>query len=138
MPGMLSERTMGFYAKGRIKYLLKRYYMYKAGPSDTIEDISGALETFRIQMADTKAEYEPHDAVMAIALISTVDDPAFDTTKQLLERDPNLTLETAKEALKATEQRLKIEKKTPPTRKLTKQAPREETDHRRNAIIVKS
>ena len=89
---------------------MKRFYTYKAGSSDSIDDIAGALETLRVQIADIKSEFEPHDALMAIALMSAVEDPAFDTTKLLLEREPELTLEATKEALKATEQRLKFEK----------------------------
>ena len=44
---------------------------------------------------------------MAVALMSAVEDPAYETTKHLLEREPELTLEATKEALKATEHRLK-------------------------------
>lgn len=103
------KKVHGVYAKGRINYLLKRFYTYKAGPSYSIDDISGALETLRIQSADIKAEYKPHDTLMAVALISAVEDPAFDTAKALLEQNSELTLETTKETLKATEQKLKIE-----------------------------
>lgn len=48
--------------------------------------------------------------MMAVALLTAVEDPAYNTTKELLEQDSELTLEVAKEALKATEQKLKIEK----------------------------
>lgn len=59
---------------------MKRFYTYKARPSDNIDDIAGALKTLRIHI-DIKAEYEPHDALMAIALISSVEDPSFDIAK---------------------------------------------------------
>lgn len=88
---------------------MRRFYTYKTGPNDSIDNISGALEILQIQIADIKAEYEPHDALMAVALISAVEDLAFDTAKTLLEQNLELTLEAAKETLKATEQKLKIE-----------------------------
>ncbi|MCJ1469153.1 hypothetical protein MMC07_007786 [Pseudocyphellaria aurata] len=104
------KKVHGVYVKGRINHLLKRFYTYKARPSDTIDDILGALKTLRIQIADIKAEYEPHDGLMAVALLTAVEDSAYDTIKELLERDSELSLEVAKEALKTTEQKLRIKK----------------------------
>lgn len=109
--GEALKKVYGVYAKRRIVYLLKQFYTYRAGPTNTIDDIAGALETLQIQIADIKPEYKPHDILIAVALISAVEDTAFDTVKALLEQDSELTLETAKKALKRTEQRIKIELK---------------------------
>lgn len=91
----------------RINFLLKRFHNYRPGSNDTVDDIAAALESLRLGIADIKAEYAPPGPVMAITLMCTIEGPAYETTKHLLEREPELTLEAAKEALKSIKERLK-------------------------------
>ena len=102
-----TKKVHGFHAKERIDFLLKRFYNYRPGPNDAVDNIAAALESLRLEIADIKAEYAPPGPVMAITLMSAIEDPAYETTKHLLEREPELTLEAAKEALKSMEEHLK-------------------------------
>ena len=90
--------------------MLKQFFAYKAGSGNSIDKIAAALENLQIQIANIKPKCKPFDTLMAIALMNTTEDPAFNTTKQLLEQEPELTLKATKKALKATEQQLQIEK----------------------------
>ena len=104
------KKVHGVQAKGRINLLLKRFHTYKAGPDESIDDIATALENIKLEIADIKETHEPQDSLVAIALMSAIEDPAYDTAKFLLERESDLTLEVAKESLKAVQQKLKDEK----------------------------
>lgn len=97
----------GIHAKRRVNFLLKRFQHYRPGPNDTVESTAAALHSLRIEIADIKTEYAPPDPAMAITRMSAIEDPAYETTKNLLEREPELTLEAAKEALKSMEEPLK-------------------------------
>ena len=94
----------------RINFLLKKFYNYKAGPGDSIDDVTTDLENLKLEIADIKEGHEPSEAMVAIALMCAIDDPAYDTVKFLLEREADLTVELTKESLKAVQQKLRHEK----------------------------
>ncbi|MCJ1268936.1 hypothetical protein MMC22_008824 [Lobaria immixta] len=90
--------------------LKKKFYNYKAGPRDSIDDVATDLENLKLEIADIKEGHEPSEALVAIALMCAIDDPAYDTAKLLLEREADLMVELSKESLKAVQQKLRHEK----------------------------
>lgn len=101
------KKVHGIQAKGRINLLLKRFHTYKASPDESVDDVASALENLKIEIGDIEPDHEPPNSLVAIALMSAIEDPAYDTAKFMLERESDLTLEVAKEQLKAVQQKLK-------------------------------
>ncbi|MCJ1268686.1 hypothetical protein MMC22_008574 [Lobaria immixta] len=82
-----------------------------SGPNKSINNIVTALENIKLEIADIQKTHKLQDFLVVIALISAIEDPAYNIAKFLLEQESDLTLEVAKESLKVVQQKLKDEKK---------------------------
>ena len=103
------KKVHGIQARGRINLLLKQFHTYKACPDESIDDVASALGNTKVKIGDINQDHKPSDSSLAIALMSAIKDPACNTVNLMLEREPNLTLEVAKEQFKAVQQKLKNE-----------------------------
>ena len=101
------RKVHGALGQGRLNFLKRKFFNYKAGPSESIDDVSSELSRLQLIIRDIKDTEAPTDLDVALTLINSVDDEAYTLAKYHLEEMENLTLAHTKERLKSVEQRLK-------------------------------
>lgn len=106
------KKVHGVQAKGRINLLLKQFLTYKACPDESIDDVASALENIKVKIGDINKDRKPPDSLIAIALMSAIKDPAYNTVNFMLEREPNLTLKSQKNNSKGCNKNSKTRWKT--------------------------
>lgn len=99
----------GAIGQGRLNSLHQKFYRYKAGSTETVDDIASELTRLRAVIRDIKPEEAPTDLGIALSLLNAVEGEAYMLTRNLLENMDNLTLTLTKERLKTVEQKLRDE-----------------------------
>lgn len=85
----------------KINSLLKQFFVYKTECSNSIDEIMTALKNPQIQIANIKPECKSFNTLKMIVSINAIKDFAFNTIKQLLERESKLILKATKNTLKS-------------------------------------
>ena len=103
------RKVHGAQGQGRLNFLLRKFFNYKAGASETIDEVASELTKIQLMIRDIKSTEAPTDLNLALVLINSVDNEAYTMAKYHLEDMQDLTLPDTKERLKLVEQRLKDE-----------------------------
>ena len=93
-------------SQGRINHLMRRFWTYKAGASEIIDEVASELTKLRMLIRNIDAGDAPSDRGIALTLINAIDNEAYNIVKYHLEAQPKFSLEDAKEQLKSVEQKL--------------------------------
>ena len=103
------RKVHGAQGQGRLNFLKRKFFNYKAGSAETIDDISSELSRLQSIIRDIKETEAPTDLDVALTLINSVDHEAYTMAKYHLEDMRELTLAHTKERLKLVEQKVKDE-----------------------------
>lgn len=103
------RKVHGAKHRGRINFLMKKFYTYKVKDDESIDDVAVALKNIQLSIREIKETEAPTDFAVAIALMSAIDsdNESYRMAIFHLEQEANLTLELALECLKSAEQSLK-------------------------------
>lgn len=93
--------------QGKLNSLKRKFFSYKAGATESIDDVCSNLSWLRTTIKAIKATEAPTDLDIALVLMNSVDDEAYTLAKYRLEDMENLTLAHARTRLKLVEQRIK-------------------------------
>lgn len=93
------------YGAFSLNYLKGRFFRYKAGPMESIDQICSKLVGMQTAIRNIKETEAPTDLGVALSLMNSVQGEAYDLVKCQLEDMENLTLAYAKERLKVVEQK---------------------------------
>lgn len=91
----------------RLNFLKRRFFNYKAGPDESIDEIASNLSRLQMTIRDIKRTESPTDLDVALTLINAVERNAYTIAKYHLEKMKNLTLSHTKKRLKLVKQRIK-------------------------------
>ena len=103
------RKVHGAQGRGRLNYLLKKFYNYKAGATETIDDVASELTNLQMMIRDIRSTEAPTDLNVALTLIDAVDNESYTMAKYYLEGQDDLSLADTKERLKLVEQKLRDE-----------------------------
>lgn len=98
--------------QGRLNFLKRQFFNYRAGAAESIYDISSKLSRLQLIIRDIKESEAPTDLDAALTLINSVDNEAYTMAKYHLEEMQDSTLSHTKERLKLVEQKIKDETST--------------------------
>ena len=101
------QQVHGKFTQGRLVHLMTRFFTYKAGASESIEEIKMELCKIQDMIINVRPEETPSDLMTAWALMRAIDNEAYDLAKFHLEEMKDLSLAYTVERLKAVEMKLK-------------------------------
>lgn len=101
------RKIHGALGQGRLNFLKRQFFNYRAGATESIGDISSELSRLQLIIRDIKESEAPTDLDVALTLINSVDNEAYTMAKYHLEEMRELTLAHTKERLKLVEQKLR-------------------------------
>ena len=101
------RQVHGTYSQGQLYFLKTKFFLYKAGASESIEDIKTELCRIREMIRNVCATEIPTKFDVAWALMNAVDSEAYNLVKYHLEEMKDLTLAYTVERMKAVEMKLK-------------------------------
>ena len=90
-----------------LNFLKKRFFKYKAGPIESIDQTCSNLVWLQMAIKNIKETESPTDLDLALSLLNSVEGEAYNMVKYHLEDMENLTLAYTKERLKLVEQKIK-------------------------------
>lgn len=90
-------------------FLKRKFFNYKTGAAETIDEISSKLSLLQPTIRGIKETEVPTDLDVAFTLINSVDNEAYTIAKYHLEDLRDLILTNTKERLKLVEQKIKDE-----------------------------
>ena len=93
--------------QGRLNFLLLKFLNYKAGVSDTIDEIASELIKLQRTIRSIDAKEAPPDRLLALILMDSIDNEAFTLAKYHLENQPNLSLTDTIVRLRLVEEQLR-------------------------------
>ena len=97
----------------RLIPLSRRLCGYKAGPSDSVEQIASELRTIAAVMAEIRPGEEPSEFLLARILMDSIDGTPYAMARALLEDKGEITMTMVIEKYKEVESRNKDEISTP-------------------------
>ncbi|MCJ1469940.1 hypothetical protein MMC07_008584 [Pseudocyphellaria aurata] len=95
------------YSQGQLYFLKTKFFLYKAGASESIEDIKSELCRIWEMIRNKRVIEVPTKFDVAWALVNAVDNKAYNLVKYHLEEMKDLTLAYTVERIKAVEMKLK-------------------------------
>lgn len=101
------RKVHGAQGQGRLNFLKKKFFNYKAGAEETIDEISSELSQLQIIIQDITELEAPTDLDVALTLINYVESKAYTMAKYHLKDMRELILTHTKERLKLVEQKIK-------------------------------
>ena len=115
--GLLTAKSMwdalkkvhGALGQGRLNFLKRRFFNYKAGPTESIDEVASNLARLQMTIRDIKATESPINLDVALTVINSVEGNAYNMVKFHLEDMEDLTLNHIKERFKLVEQKIKDE-----------------------------
>ena len=93
--------------QGRLNFLKRRFFNYKAGANEIINEMASNLSRLQMTIRDIKGTETSTDLDVALTLINSVKGEAYIMVKYHLEEMENLILTHTKERLKLVKQRIK-------------------------------
>ena len=105
------KKVHGALDQGRLNFLKKKFFNYKAG-TESIDEIASNLTRLQMIIRNIRETKASTDLNVALILINAVDDEAYALTKFHLKNMKNLTLIHIKKRLKIVEQRIKNDQGT--------------------------
>ena len=72
--------------QSRLNFLKRKVFNYKAGPSESIDDVSSNLVRLQMTIRNIKSSEAPTDLDVAFTLINSVDDEAYTLARYPLRR----------------------------------------------------
>ena len=91
----------------RLNFLKKKFFNYKVGSSESIDDVSSNLIRLQMIIRDIKSTETLIDLNVVFILINSVDDEVYILAKYHFEKMEKLILAHTKERLKFVKQRIK-------------------------------
>lgn len=101
------KKVHGEVGQWRLNFLKIRFFKYKAGATESIDDVCSNLSRLQMTIRNIKSTEAPTDLDVALVLINSVHDEAYTLAKYHLEAMDNLTLDHARKRLKLVEQKIK-------------------------------
>lgn len=94
---------------GRLNFLLTKFCLYKAGSTETIDEVASELARLQTVIRDIDPREAPTDLAIALKMFNAINGDEYSFAKAMLEDVDNLTLELVRSRFKSVEQRLKYE-----------------------------
>ena len=107
------RKVHGTLGQRRLNFLIRKSFNYRAGASESIDDVRSNLSRLQMTVRDIRSMEAPTDLNIALTLINSVDNEAYTLAKYHLEDMENLTLANTKERLKVVEQKIKEQVMSP-------------------------
>lgn len=103
------RKIHGARGQGRLNFLGRKFFNYKAGAAELIDDILSERSRLQIIIRDIKETEAPINLDVALTLINSIDNKAYTMAKYHLEDMREFTLAHTKGRLKTVEQKIKDE-----------------------------
>lgn len=101
------RQVYGTYSQRRLHFLKTKFFLYKAGAEESIEDVKSELCRIREMIRNVRATEVPTEFDVAWALMNAIDNKTYDFVKYHLEEMKDLTLTYTVEWMKAVKMKLK-------------------------------
>ena len=95
--------------QGRLNFLKRRFFNYKAGPTESIDEVASNLARLQMTIKNIKATESPTNLNVALTLINSMKKDAYNMVKFHLKDMKDLTLNHIKKRLKLVKQKIKDE-----------------------------
>ena len=99
----------GALGQSRLNFLKRKFFNYKTGPNESIDDVSSELSRMQMIIKDIKSSEASTDLNIAFILINFIDHETYTMAKYHFEDMEDLTLAHIKKRLKFVKQRIKNE-----------------------------
>ena len=120
----------GVLGQSRLNFLKKKFFNYKAGPNQSVHDVSSNLIRLQMIIRNIKAIETPTDLNVAFTLINSVDDEAYALIKFPFEEMESLILVQVKKRSKFVKQFIEDDQATEITANKAGSASRRKDDRK--------